>query len=85
MLEERGLGTVTYTPSSTQGVLEALEVPEEFRLEVILPIGVSAEETPKEQRRTLEEVTFINSWGHYTEIQTEPRAKQFVRGNTTKL
>ena len=69
-LEELGLGTVTYTPSNAQGILDALEVPEEFRLETILPIGFSADEKPKEQRRKLEEVTFINSWGRHTEIQT---------------
>ncbi len=68
VLEERGLGTVTYTPSNTQGVLDALEVPEEFRLEAILPIGVPADDKPKEHRRQLEEVTFFNSWGRHTEI-----------------
>ncbi len=70
VIEEQGLGTVTYTPSSPQGVLEALAVPEDFRLEVILPIGFSADETPKEPRRTLDEVTYVNSWGRRTKRKT---------------
>ena len=63
-LEELGLGTVTYTPSSTEGVLDEVDVPESFRLEAILPIGVSADEKPKEPRRRLHVVSFLNSWGH---------------------
>lgn len=62
-LEELGLGTVTYTPSSAEGVLEAIGVPEGYRLEAILPIGVSADERPKEARRGLHEVLSLNSWG----------------------
>lgn len=63
-LEELGLGTVTYTPSSTEGVLDEVDVPDGFRLEAILPIGVSADEKPKEPRRGLHGVSFLNSWGH---------------------
>jgi nitroreductase len=67
-IEERGLGTVTYTPSSTQGVLAEMDVPEGWRLEVILPIGFSAEEHVKEPRRSLDESLYINSWGHSLDV-----------------
>ena len=61
-LEELGFGTVTYTPSSTRNVLEAVDVPEGFRLEAILPIGVSEDEKPKEPRIGFDDVTFLNAW-----------------------
>jgi nitroreductase len=63
MIEKLGLGTVTYTPSITKDVLNILDVPEGYRLEVILPIGFSADEKAKEQRFKFNEVTYINSWG----------------------
>jgi len=62
-LEELGLGTVTYTPSTTRGVLEVVDVPEGLRLEAILPIGISADEKPKEPRLGLDEVSSLNRWG----------------------
>ena len=68
VLEALGLGTVTYTPATTTGVLDILDVPEDFRLEVILPIGFSADEKTKEQKVNPEEVTYINAWGSSPEI-----------------
>jgi len=62
-LEELGLGTVTYTPSNAEAALDELNVPNGFSLEAILPIGISADEEPKEPRRELEEVTYVDSWG----------------------
>lgn len=63
VLEALGLGTVTYTPSSAQGVLDVLTVPKEFSLAGILPIGFPAEEKTKEPKFEYDEVTHINSWG----------------------
>lgn len=63
-LEELGLGTVTYTPSITKGVLEAMSIPEGYRLEAILPVGVSADSKPKEPRLNLQDVSYLNQWGH---------------------
>ena len=62
-LEELNLGTVTYTPSNAKGVLDEVDVPDGFRLEAILPIGVSTDEKSKEPRLSLDEVTYMNSWG----------------------
>lgn len=60
-LEERGLGTVTYTPSSTRGVLDEIGVPDGLRLEAILPIGFSADEHTKEPRHSLDEIMLLTS------------------------
>jgi len=68
-IEERGLGTVTYTPSSTQGALDEIDVPEDWKLEVILPIGFPTEEHTKEPRLSLDEVLYINSWEHGQDVQ----------------
>jgi len=62
-LEELGLGTVTYTPPNPEVVADELNVPNGFSLEAILPIGISADEKPKEPRLKLEEVTYVDSWG----------------------
>ncbi|KON29242.1 NADH oxidase [miscellaneous Crenarchaeota group-15 archaeon DG-45] len=68
-LEELSLSTVTYTPSDATGVLRAVDAPEGFRLEATLPIGLSADEKPREPRRALHEVAFLNSWGHALETR----------------
>jgi len=62
-LEELGLGTVTYTPSATKGVLEEVGVGKGFRLEAILPIGMSTDEKSKEPRLSLSRVAYLNHWG----------------------
>lgn len=63
-LEEMGLSTITYTPSNTDLPLGELDAPDGFKLEVILPIGYSADDKPKEPKHSLEEVAFLNSWGN---------------------
>ena len=67
-LEERGLSTVTYTPSNTDLPLRELDIPEGFKLETILPIGYSAEDKPKEPKFRLEKVAFLNKWGDSIKI-----------------
>ncbi len=61
-LEELGLGTVTYTPSNPKGLLDEVKAPKEYRLEAILPIGVSSDEKSKEPRLGVKEVSFLNYW-----------------------
>ncbi len=62
-LEERGLATVTYTPSRKHAVGELLSVPLEWDLQVILPIGYPAEdETIAERpRKPLQEILSVKS------------------------
>ncbi len=55
-LEERGLATVTYTPSDPKEVSSYIGLPREYRLEVILPIGYPADPKPKYERKKLEDV-----------------------------
>ena len=62
-LEERGLNTITYTPSNTNYPLEELDVPKGFKLEAILPVGFSEDETPKESKRDLNNSVYLNNWG----------------------
>jgi len=62
-LEAVGLGSVTYTPSDYKKVQAVLEVPDEFKLETILPIGYSNDSKVKGYRKPLEEVTYRNRWG----------------------
>ena len=62
--EERGLSTVTYTPSDPVLVTEAVGAPEEYLVEAILPLGYSDDQKPKEPRKTIEEFTHRTKWGH---------------------
>ncbi len=61
--EERGLATVTYTPSDPKLVTEAVEAPASFLVESILPLGYSDDAKPKEQRKGLAELVFRDKWG----------------------
>lgn len=63
VLEELGLGTVTYTPSDSKALQEEVGIPDEYRLEVILPLGISQVEKIKEPRFSINEVTHLDSWG----------------------
>ncbi len=50
-LEERSLSIVTYTPPYPGNLRCLFSAPEEYRLETILPIGYSATQNPKQERR----------------------------------
>ena len=64
-LEEKGLATVTYTPPNPEEVRKYIGAPDEYKLEAILPIGYSADEKEKEERKNLEEITYLNEWKQY--------------------
>ncbi|MCJ7731936.1 nitroreductase family protein, partial [Candidatus Bathyarchaeota archaeon] len=61
--EERGLSTVTYTPSNPKLVSVAVAAPEDFLVESILPIGYSNDSKEKEFRKPLSELAFRDMWG----------------------
>ena len=61
-IAEDGLGTVTYTPAGVD-LNRILDVPPEFRLAVILPIGRAADEPAPPPRRPLTEIAFRNRFG----------------------
>jgi len=62
-IEERGLATVTYTPSDPSLVSEAVGAPEGFMVETVLPLGYSDDPKPKESRYSLSELLFRDRWG----------------------
>jgi len=59
--EERGLSTVTYTPSDPVLVTEAVGAPEGYLVEAVLPLGYSNDTKP---RKPVDEFTHKNKWGH---------------------
>ncbi len=61
-IEEAGLGTVTYTPSNPELVSRVVDSPDGLKLEAILPIGLPADDKPKERRKSLREICFLDSW-----------------------
>lgn len=61
--EERGLATVTYTPSEPGLVAETVDAPDNFIVESILPLGYSDDSKPKEARKSIYEVSFKDKWG----------------------
>ncbi|MCF6246287.1 MAG: nitroreductase family protein [Desulfobacula sp.] len=61
-IEAAGLSTVTYTPSDPDIVRKALEIPDFFQIETILPIGFSADPKRKKPRKSLNELVFKNQW-----------------------
>jgi len=63
-VEERGLSTVTYTPSDPVLVTKAVGAPERYLVEAVLPLGYSDDPKPKQPRKPVEEFTHNNMWGH---------------------
>jgi len=63
-IEERGLGTVTYTPSNPIHVNKIVEAPIDYIVEAILPIGYSCDSKPKEERIDLSKLIYQNKWGN---------------------
>jgi nitroreductase len=61
-LEERSLSTLTYTPSHSENVRSVFNAPKEYKLEVILPIGYSADTKPKQPRRPFLSSVYRNAW-----------------------
>ncbi|MCD6592075.1 MAG: nitroreductase family protein [Thaumarchaeota archaeon] len=69
--EELGYSTLTYTPSEVDWSNKILQVPEEYVLQAIIPIGKPAErrEAREQDRRlSLHEVCYLDSWGKGLEI-----------------
>ncbi len=50
-IESEDLGTVTYTPSDTSFLNQLLDMPQNFKAEVILPVGHPAETLPDKKAR----------------------------------
>jgi len=63
-LEERGLASLTYTPSNPHEAARVLGIPGSYSLEAIIPVGKPAEEKEKEPRMSLGEAVFLERWGN---------------------
>jgi nitroreductase len=63
-LEERNLNTLVYTPSNTHYPFHELGAPTGFKLEAILPVGYSDDESHRMNRRDFGETVFMNRWGN---------------------
>jgi nitroreductase len=61
--EEKGLSTVTYTPSDPGLVTEAVGAPEGFIVEAVIPLGYTGDTKEKETRKPVSEFTYRNKWG----------------------
>ena len=61
--EEKGLATLTYTPSGADLVTKAVEAPDNFLVESILVVGYSNDPKLKEYRKPLSELVFRDKWG----------------------
>ena len=62
--EERGLSTVTYTPSEPALVSKAIGAPEGFIVEAVLPLGYSGDPKEKDTRKLVKEFTYKDHWGN---------------------
>ncbi len=57
-----------YPQEEKARALHELDAPTGFKLEAILPVGHSDEESPKTSRRELSETVFVNKWGNPTPL-----------------
>lgn len=59
-LEERGLGTVTYTPPDPRAIAVLVGASPGYKLQTILPVGYPDDPKPKYPRKDLREVVSFN-------------------------
>ncbi len=62
-IEEKGLASLTYTPPNREEVAKLLNCPNDYRLEVLIPVGFSADDKEKERRKSVEEVASFDYFG----------------------
>lgn len=62
-LEEKGLASLTYTPTNPRAIATLLGVPGNYSLEAIIPVGKPGEDKVKEPRMELEDAVYFNRWG----------------------
>jgi len=63
-LEEKGLASLTYTPPRVDWANRLLNVPTEYILQTIIPIGISKEENKKKIRFELKDILYCNKWNN---------------------
>lgn len=78
-LEERGLASLTYTPTNPHAIARYLGVPMNYTLEAIIPVGKSGEDKIKESRLGLEDTTCMNSWGNPPGMRQDSVSEAYSR------
>uniref|UniRef100_A0A7C4BAI4 Nitroreductase family protein n=1 Tax=Thermofilum pendens TaxID=2269 RepID=A0A7C4BAI4_THEPE len=71
-LEERELGSLTYTPPNPGEVARVLGAPPGYTLQAVIPVGKSIDPKPKEPRMRLEQAAYLNKWGARFNIEESP-------------
>lgn len=61
-LEEKGLASLTYTPSNVLWANELLNVPKEYVLQAIIPIGKHTKLKISKVRLELNDILYCNKW-----------------------
>lgn len=59
-LEERELASLTYTPSNPDYINNILNIPDKYKVEAIIPVGIADEDKPKEPRLSTRKLVFWN-------------------------
>lgn len=61
-IEEKGLASLTYTPPYSEEIRKIIGIPEDYRIEVLIPVGYSDDKKKKEKRKSMEEIFYLNEW-----------------------
>ncbi len=61
-LEEQGLASLTYTPPANKEFNELFNVPQNYILQTILPVGKKGCEQKKQERLGLNDVVYCEAW-----------------------
>lgn len=61
-LEEKGLASLTYTPPCSEEIRKIAGIPDDYRIETIIPVGYSGDRKRKERRKPLEKIFYLNEW-----------------------
>ena len=62
-VEELGYSTLTYTPSKTNWANDLLNIPRDYELQAILPVGKPRKLNGPRPRLSLEELCYLDEWG----------------------
>jgi len=61
-LEEKGLASLTYTPSKVYWANKLLGVPEEYVLQAVIPVGKARGIPKTKERLSLDGIAYCNKW-----------------------
>ena len=65
-LAEQGLGSCIMGGMKEEEAVKALNIPEDYKLEIVVAVGYSTQETREKNRKDLDELLFYNQFGNKT-------------------